>query len=283
MVLAERGFVVRGIGLYERDIRETHDEARRRSLDVEVFEGDVSEAAQVEKFARWLEKAGGRLRAVCNNAAIRPVGTILDTSEQDWDRVFAVNVKGAFLVLRVLLPSMIEAGGGSIVNISSCSSMGAANLVAYSASKSALIAMKISSLGYVGVGSARAKEWERFGPDILGTPLWTEPDDGVYLRIDERAYRIAVHPGERDELRYVGWEVASPTALTDAVEELRGKGVSVERGSGDECRRRHVEGLVVFHDPWGIRHELFYGQRSLMSFRPTRDISGFVTAELGMR
>jgi len=141
MVLAERGFVVRGIGLYERDIRETHDEARRRSLDVEVFEGDVSEAAQVEKFGRWLEKAGGRLRAVCNNAAIRPVGTILDTSEQDWDRVFAVNVKGAFLVLRVLLPSMIEAGGGSIVNISSCSSMGAVNLVAYSASKSALIAM----------------------------------------------------------------------------------------------------------------------------------------------
>jgi NAD(P)-dependent dehydrogenase (short-subunit alcohol dehydrogenase family) len=141
MVLAERGFVVRGIGLFERDIRETHEEARRRSLDVEVFEGDVSEAGQVEKFSRWLENAGGRLRAVCNNAAIRPVGTILDTSEQDWDRVFAVNVKGAFLVLRALLPSMIEAGGGSIVNVSSCSSMGAANLVAYAASKSALIAM----------------------------------------------------------------------------------------------------------------------------------------------
>src|SRR4029077_3815066 len=103
--------------------------------------------------------------------------------------------------------------------------------------------MKISSLGYVGVGSARAKEWERFGPEILGTPLWTEPDDGVYLRIDERAYRIAVHPGERDELRYVGWEVASPTALTDAVEELRGKGLPVERGSADTRRRRHREGL----------------------------------------
>jgi NAD(P)-dependent dehydrogenase (short-subunit alcohol dehydrogenase family) len=141
MTLAERGFVVRGIGLYERDLRETREEARRRSLDVEVFEGDVSRAAEVDRFRRWLDEAGGRLRAICNNAAIRPVGTVLDTSEQDWDRVFAVNVKGAFLVLRALLPSMIAAGGGSIVNVSSCPSMGAANLVAYAASKSALVAM----------------------------------------------------------------------------------------------------------------------------------------------
>src|SRR6516164_2315354 len=106
--------------------------------------------------------------------------------------------------------------------------------------------MKISSLGYVGVGSTHAKEWERFGPEILGTPLWAEPDDGVYLRLDERAYRIAAHPATRDELQYVGWEVASPTALTDAVDELRRSGVTAERGSAEDCRRRHVEGLVAF-------------------------------------
>ena len=47
--------------------------------------------------------------------------------------------------------------------------------------------MKISSLGYIGMGSPRAKEWETFGPEILGTPLWSEPSDGVYLRLDERA------------------------------------------------------------------------------------------------
>jgi extradiol dioxygenase len=143
--------------------------------------------------------------------------------------------------------------------------------------------MKISSLGYVGVASPRAKEWERFGPEILGTPLWTEPTDGsVYLRLDERAYRIAVHPGTRDELQYVGWEVAGPTALDEAVADLGRAGFEARRGSVDDCRRRYVEGLVTFRDPWGIRHEFFYGQRSLMSFRPTRDISGFVTAELGL-
>jgi NAD(P)-dependent dehydrogenase (short-subunit alcohol dehydrogenase family) len=141
LTLAERGFAVRGIGLYARDVAATHDEAKRRSLDVEVFEGDVSQRSDVAKFLRLVANTPGPLRAIVNNAAIRPVGTVLTTSEEDWDRVFAVNVKGAFLVLRALLPTMIEAGGGAIVNIASCSAMGAPNLVAYSASKNALIAM----------------------------------------------------------------------------------------------------------------------------------------------
>ncbi|MGH7819018.1 MAG: VOC family protein, partial [Candidatus Binatia bacterium] len=143
--------------------------------------------------------------------------------------------------------------------------------------------MKIRSLGYVGMGSPRAKEWDRFAPEILGAPLWTEPADGSsYLRLDERAYRIAVHPAKRDELQYLGWEVPGPTALEEAVEDLDRAKIPAERGSAEECGKRWVEGLVRFRDPWGIQHELFYGQRSLMSFRPTRDISGFVTGELGL-
>jgi NAD(P)-dependent dehydrogenase (short-subunit alcohol dehydrogenase family) len=141
MTLAERGFAVRGIGLYARDIEATHEEAKRRRLDVEILEGDVSKAADVARLRRRVGETAGRLKAICNNAAVRPVGTVLTTSEDDWDRAFAVNVKGAFLVAKALLPSMIEAGGGSIVNISSCSAMGGPNLVAYSASKSALVAM----------------------------------------------------------------------------------------------------------------------------------------------
>ena len=143
--------------------------------------------------------------------------------------------------------------------------------------------MQIRSLGYVGVASPRAKEWETFGPEILGTPLWTEGgDDAVRLRLDERAYRLAVHPGERDELRYLGWEVATPLALEEAFDELGRAGLEVERAPAADRAARHVEGLVRFRDPWGLRHEVFYGQRSLMSFRPTRDIAGFVTGGLGL-
>jgi extradiol dioxygenase len=142
--------------------------------------------------------------------------------------------------------------------------------------------VNIRSLGYVGVASPRAKEFETFGPDVLGTPLWTEPKDGVYLRLDERAYRIAVHPGERDQLRYIGWEVAGPAALDDAVASLTRWKVEAHPASTQECAARHVEGMAWFLDPWGQRHEIFYGQRALLSFRPTRDIAGFVTGELGL-
>jgi NAD(P)-dependent dehydrogenase (short-subunit alcohol dehydrogenase family) len=141
MTLAERGFTVRGIGLYARDIEETHQQAKRRGLDVAVFDGDVSRSADLAKFHKWVAETPGTVGVVCNNAAIRPVGTVLTTSEEDWDRVFAVNVKGVFLLTRTFLPSLIEGGGGSVVIISSCSALGGANLVAYSASKSALLGM----------------------------------------------------------------------------------------------------------------------------------------------
>lgn len=143
--------------------------------------------------------------------------------------------------------------------------------------------MKIGSLGYVGVETPRAKEFETFGPEILGTPLWTEGgDDAVRLRLDERAYRLAVHPGDRDRLLYLGWEVAGPAELAEAVRDLRAAGVEATVADAAACRTRHVEGLVRFRDPWGLEHEIFFGQRALLSFRPTRPISGFLTGPLGL-
>jgi extradiol dioxygenase len=143
--------------------------------------------------------------------------------------------------------------------------------------------MKILSLGYVGIRSPRALEWERFGPEILGASVAEKDGTGtVRLRVDERAWRIAAHPADRDELGYVGWEFGGPTELEGALAELRRAGIPAERGSATECAARGVEGLVGFGDPWGNRHELFFGARSLESFRPTRDISGFVTGALGL-
>jgi NAD(P)-dependent dehydrogenase (short-subunit alcohol dehydrogenase family) len=139
LTLGARGFRVRGLALGREDIDETHREARERGVDVRVEEGDVSRAGDVAELARAVANEAN-VGAICNNAAVRPTGNVLDTTEEDWDRVFAVNVKGAFLVTRAFLPSMIAAGGGAIVNISSCSAMGGPNLVAYSATKSALLA-----------------------------------------------------------------------------------------------------------------------------------------------
>jgi NAD(P)-dependent dehydrogenase (short-subunit alcohol dehydrogenase family) len=67
-------------------------------------------------------------------------GTILDITAEEWSRVFAVNVTGAFLMSRAVLPSMIAAGGGSIIHIASqLGRVAAPNRVAYCTSKGALI------------------------------------------------------------------------------------------------------------------------------------------------
>src|SRR5712692_8646691 len=80
MVLASRGFTVRSISLGRADIEETHRRARERSLDVQVFEGDVSDWGQLARFKEWIGEKHPPLKALCNNAAIRPVGTVLTTS-----------------------------------------------------------------------------------------------------------------------------------------------------------------------------------------------------------
>lgn len=138
-LLAERGWTVRGIGLGTKNLEETMREARERGLDVEVVEGDVTSAADVERL-RVAARAAGPVRALCNNAAVRPVGTVLTTTDEDWDRAFDVNVKAVFRVTRAILPAIVEAGGGAIVNVSSCSANGGPALIAYSATKAAVLA-----------------------------------------------------------------------------------------------------------------------------------------------
>ena len=75
-----------------------------------------------------------------NNAAIGPLGTILDHSEELWDRVIEVNLKGLFVCCKAVLPHMLANGGGSIVNIGSGSGWGKPNMFAYAASKGGVLA-----------------------------------------------------------------------------------------------------------------------------------------------
>lgn len=83
----------------------------------------------------------GPVDLLVNCAGTVHVGNILACSEEDWDRSFEVNVRGMFLVTREMLPAMLEAGGGAIVNIASVASSisGVKERCAYGASKGAVI------------------------------------------------------------------------------------------------------------------------------------------------
>ena len=90
---------------------------------------------------RTVERLGG-LDILFNNAGIIRRADVVDTTEEEWDRVMAVNVKSIFLLSKYAIPVMAQAGGGAIVNTSSgWGLVGGRNAVSYCASKGAVVNM----------------------------------------------------------------------------------------------------------------------------------------------
>lgn len=106
-----------------------------------IMRADVGDEAQVESMFREFFSIYQGIDVLVNNAGISRVNVIQNTSASEWDEIFAVNVKGAFLCSREVVDSMVAQGSGCIINISSIwGEVGASCEVAYSASKGALIA-----------------------------------------------------------------------------------------------------------------------------------------------
>ncbi len=144
--LAAEGHQVVALGLEGRQLSSIAEKAipgfgaelAERGLEAELIQADVASARDVERaVARTLE-LHGRIDALVNNAAIGPLGTVLDTPEADFDRIVAVNLKGPYLMARAVLPTMIAAGGGRIVNVGSGAGWGKHNMAVYSATKAGL-------------------------------------------------------------------------------------------------------------------------------------------------
>jgi NAD(P)-dependent dehydrogenase (short-subunit alcohol dehydrogenase family) len=108
----------------------------RRALAIPV---DVSKEDEVETMARRVLTEFGRIDILVNNAAIATSGSFLEVPVRRWDLVLNVNLRGVYLCTRAFLPSMLERGSGSIINVSSYASHTDGSWgLAYSVSKAAL-------------------------------------------------------------------------------------------------------------------------------------------------
>ena len=105
-----------------------------------AFTADVSRAADVEAMVAACMKTYGRIDVLDNNVGIAEMGDVVEVSEAEWDRVFAVNLKSAFLAMKHVIPLMQKQGGGSIINISSIASIRHVGIsyVSYGTSKAAM-------------------------------------------------------------------------------------------------------------------------------------------------
>jgi meso-butanediol dehydrogenase/(S,S)-butanediol dehydrogenase/diacetyl reductase len=114
------------------------DEAAGSAL--EVLAGDVTVSADVRRAVELSETRFGALDVVCNCAGTAVCSSVLETTDEMWDRVLDVNLKGVFYGCKFAIPAMQRAGGGSIVNWASSSALVAeANYSAYCASKGAVL------------------------------------------------------------------------------------------------------------------------------------------------
>jgi NAD(P)-dependent dehydrogenase (short-subunit alcohol dehydrogenase family) len=103
---------------------------------------DVTQSADCERAVQLTVAELGGLDILFNNAGIVRRATVLETTEEEWDRVMAVNVKSIFLLSKHAIPVMTEAGGGVIVNTASgWGLVGGRNAVSYCASKGAVVNM----------------------------------------------------------------------------------------------------------------------------------------------
>ncbi|HEX6179475.1 MAG TPA: SDR family oxidoreductase [Thermoanaerobaculia bacterium] len=169
--LAERGARV---VIFARSRERLAEVARAHEDRVRVVAGDVAHEESVMRLFSDAESHFGPCDILVNNAGMIDKSPLIDTDVESWDRMFAVNVRSAFLACRRALPKMIERHSGVIVNVSSISGVPGPEkfpgFVSYNASKAALIAftealaVEVKDDGVrvncVSFGSVDTKMWE---------------------------------------------------------------------------------------------------------------------------
>jgi NAD(P)-dependent dehydrogenase (short-subunit alcohol dehydrogenase family) len=140
VLFAREGAKVFAVDLRPEALQETKQVIEREGGECTGFTADVSHAEEVKALVDACMKTYERIDILHNNVGILTVGGPEEISEEDWDRLFAVNVKSMFLTCKHALPVMVEQAQGAIINISSIASIRYTGYpsVAYSASKGAV-------------------------------------------------------------------------------------------------------------------------------------------------
>lgn len=142
ILFAREGAAVAAVDLNADAAKETAEQLAAAGGTALAAAADVTDRAQVSSAFVQILTEYGRVDVLYNNAGVNSRGSIIQVTEEDWDRSFAVNAKGTFLCSQAAAPSMVAAGGGSIINQGSVAALvGIANFAAYCAAKGAVVAL----------------------------------------------------------------------------------------------------------------------------------------------
>ena len=142
---AKAGAKVAVVELNEAAGEETLAQIKADGGTAQVFKCNIADEEEVKGAVEAVKGTWGQIDILVNNAGIAHVGTILDTTPEDLDRIYQVNVKGAYLCMRYILADMKERKSGVVLNLASVASkVGIPDRFAYSMSKGAILTMTLS-------------------------------------------------------------------------------------------------------------------------------------------
>jgi NAD(P)-dependent dehydrogenase (short-subunit alcohol dehydrogenase family) len=174
--LAREGRAVGVLGRHASDIAavaKAINDAGGRAIAVQA---DVADRAQVTAAVAKVRETLGPITILVNNAGIEDFTSFAEIEEALWDRLMAVNLKGVYHVTQAVLPDMLAAGWGRIVNLTALGAQsGAANMVHYTASKGGVVAMTRSLAVELGPKGITANN---VAPGFVLTPMSQRAIDG---------------------------------------------------------------------------------------------------------
>ncbi len=174
-----------------------------------VFQADVTKAEECQNMVQAAIDRYGRLDILDNNVGVSQRGTVVEVSEEDWDRVMTINLKTMMLASKAAIPRMIETGGGAIINISSIAGLRAHSSTPYSTSKAGVIGLTMSMAADHAKDNVRVNA---IAPGLVYTPM-VAPRMDAELREHRRSSAPMATEG-------TGWDIGY-AALFLVSEEAR--------------------------------------------------------------